>query len=65
MGSGATWGLLTAVGVASFVEFVEALLVLLAGWLLLSRVLVCALPRVAGPRPHAQWRSPAPSPPAS
>ncbi len=30
MGSGATWGLLTAVGVASFVEFVEALTIVLA-----------------------------------
>ena len=29
-GSGATWGLLTAVGVASFVEFVEALTIVLA-----------------------------------
>lgn len=30
MGSGATWGLLAAVGVASFVEFVEALTIVLA-----------------------------------
>src|SRR6266496_5920445 len=31
MGSGATWGLLTATGLASFVEFVEALTIVLAG----------------------------------
>jgi Ca2+/H+ antiporter, TMEM165/GDT1 family len=30
MGSGATWGLITAVGAASFVEFVEALTIVLA-----------------------------------
>ena len=30
MGSGATWGLVTAVGAASFVEFVEALTIVLA-----------------------------------
>jgi len=30
MGSGATWGLLTATGLASFVEFVEALTIVLA-----------------------------------